>query len=599
MVLAGAGTVFFAIPGSKNNPKQEFAAVLRGFEPGSKISYTVSSASGEKDISGQGEPNSTGAFKIPSTVLQSLKTGPGAYKFSVTDTKGKSENFAVSFDPVNGKINVTGDGFDPFAPIGFSETLSPFAKTDWTGNLNTAAPWTNNDNKSIQFAFLNLPNIARDAPDDPRIIEIFEAPDGGGPPMAGGGPRNDLNVFDNLYCETVGGEQLPSTCRPRTLGATTIESGPGSTPMQRASFNIMDNYVRALMMMTEQLSAVMMQHAFFIGPMLDAKMQLETQRELQKLAARAHKDYHPSKTMCEIGSFIKSVPQADQKISFNKQAMNNILMKTYANQKNLAGAEGYSIDIEARVRQFRRVYCDRFDNNNGLEFMCEHDQDQNLANGPVGAADKKRMNKDIDYARTMEFPLTLDADFANAAKTGDEEDIIALARNLYWPQALFTPPAEETGEQFRPYMSAQRIRAITNVAHNSFLTVAAMKARAEEGLGAQAGWNHMKSMMRNFGLSDTEIHSLLGDYPSYWSQMEVMTKKMVQQPDFYTHLLDTPANVKRIGVSLDAIKVMQQRDMLESRHRMEMLTSMMVEGELAPMVDKINAAATVAVKNIP
>src|SRR5690348_12723839 len=54
-----------------------------------------------------------------------------------------------------------------------------------------------------------------------------------------------------------------------------------------------DHILPAMMMMAEQLTAVSMKQTEIIGTFLDAKHQMETQQVFQRLAARAHKDYHP------------------------------------------------------------------------------------------------------------------------------------------------------------------------------------------------------------------------------------------------------------------------------------------------------------------
>ena len=88
---------------------------------------------------------------------------------------------------------------------------------------------------------------------------------------------------------------------------------------------------------------------------------------------------------------------------------------------------------------------------------------------------------------------------------------------------------------------------------------------------------------------EEQIDEILGERPSYYAQMEVLTKKIYQSPNFYTNLYDKPANVKRIGASIDAITIMNQRDRFESLLRREMLTSVLVEEALGTHVEEVNA----------
>ena len=118
---------------------------------------------------------------------------------------------------------------------------------------------------------------------------------------------------------------------------------------------------------------------------------------------------------------------------------------------------------------------------------------------------------------------------------------------------------------------------------------------------AGAGWNFMKSLIREFGtFTDDQIHDMLGDRPSYYAQMEVLTKKLYQHPNFYTNLYDKPANVDRIGASLDAIAIMHQRDRYESMLRREMLTALLVEEALnSGPVERVSADIYEAIQQPP
>ena len=82
-----------------------------------------------------------------------------------------------------------------------------------------------------------------------------------------------------------------------------------------------DNILPALMMMADQFSAVAMQQTQAIGSFFDAKHQLETQRVLQTVRARAHKDYHPSAGICEFGTSVRSLAASERKSELNAHVM--------------------------------------------------------------------------------------------------------------------------------------------------------------------------------------------------------------------------------------------------------------------------------------
>lgn len=351
--------------------------------------------------------------------------------------------------------------------------------------------------------------------------------------------------------------------------------------------DVRSRYTSALIRMTEQLSAVMVQQTLIIGAFLDAKMQLTVQRKMQELMARAHKDYHPSEQICRIGTFVKSISHTETKSELNKQALNKLLMEDYLGVDGHYTFDGENSAIPMRIKQYQEKYCDPRDNNRQLQLFCSaHDNLTSLTN-----AQRSRLNKDIDYARTMYSKLTYNADFSDATATDDEEDLIALARNLYYPEMIYSPTSELVANDVSQHYKSRSYAAKQNVAHNSFINIVGMKSSAPAGpagaapLTEDSGWTYMKALLREFGVddgnasgsTDDEINAILGDRPSYYAQMEVLTKKIYQSPNFYTNLYDKPANVDRIGASLDAISIMSQRDRFDSMLRTEMLAALLVE----------------------
>ena len=346
---------------------------------------------------------------------------------------------------------------------------------------------------------------------------------------------------------------------------------------------VKDNYVRALQEATGELSAVGMQVVQIIGSFFDIKTKLKTQQYYQTRLAEAHKDYHPSEEMCAFGSFIKSVARTEEKGSFDKQALNAQMMALYTNQTNAISAQGPRTDTPARLEQFRTTYCNPADQNAGLYDMCDHNQGKLKSGDKMGpqGEERVRMNKDIDYQRTLANPLTLDINFSDQALTYDEEDVHSLARHLYWPKTFNYIKPEDASIGEHKYAKLRSLLARSNVAHSSFSNIVGMKASAAPGgAGKESGWNYMKAMLKDFELQEKEIHAYLGDFPSYHAQMEVLSKKIYQRPEFYTNLYDKPANVARMGVSMEAIKLMQGRDHLKSALRREMSTSLLVENAL-------------------
>jgi len=71
------------------------------------------------------------------------------------------------------------------------------------------------------------------------------------------------------------------------------------------------------------------------------------------------------------------------------------------------------------------------------------------------------------------------------------------------------------------------------------------------------------------GIPDGNIALMLKGAPSYNAQMEILTKKIYQWPNFYSDLYDKPVNIDRKDTSIQAIALMQKRDMYRSQLRSE------------------------------
>jgi hypothetical protein len=60
---------------------------------------------------------------------------------------------------------------------------------------------------------------------------------------------------------------------------------------------------------------------------------------------------------------------------------------------------------------------------------------------------------------------------------------------------------------------------------------------------------------------------------SYYAILEILAKKIYQNPTFFAELYDTPANVTRKSAAMDAIELMLDRAIYESQLRREMAIS--------------------------
>lgn len=410
--------------------------------------------------------------------------------------------------------------------------------------------------------------------------------------------------------------------------------------------------------MTRQFTLIMAKQTTLIGMFIDANIQLETQRKIQEMHARAHKDYHPSEQMCRVGSYVRSIAHTESKSELNKTVLNRYLIDQYTGVVHSTAAGGSNVYEDIKINSYIKDYCNTSDNGTASSAICS-------AITPEAKSGEKleRKNKDIDYTRTVETKLTLDIDFTDNTIDPDEEDIFAMARHLYFPTAFYVTKAAANNKNPIPHYDSRSYATKMGVAHNSFINIIGMKTSAPAGLKTSttktipepapfgsgspvessnkvhktagdgivvdgqctngsggsgciqtklikdrkdvlemdedSGWAYMKAMLREFrtvdengaatALSDAEIDKMLGERPSYYAQMEVLTKKIYQNPGFYINLYDKPANVKRLGAAMDAILLMNQRDRFESLLRQEMLSATMIENGLYEKIEELNS----------
>ncbi len=352
-----------------------------------------------------------------------------------------------------------------------------------------------------------------------------------------------------------------------------------------------EHLLPALMLFTEQITAMAMHQVMMVGTLLDAKHQLETQRLFQQMMAEAHKDYQPSEGMCTFGTGVRALASADRKMDLSAMTFSNRVLQRELLSGDAVAGGGRSSDIKSRLDQYIALYCNRSDNGMGMALAC-----------PGAPVQPGRVNNDINYTALLDSPLTIRLDFtpegnashaANAhanTVSPEEEDIFALSANLYAhqvapaiPQAFLTNEDGQANERgVNHYMNIRSIAAKRSVARNSFASIAALKTQ-----GSNEGEPYMYAIMREMGLGDPEVLLYMGDRPSYYAQMEILTKKLYQNPSFYTELYDKPANIKRKTVAMQAIDLMQRRDIYRSLLRSEAIMAVMLETALVEREERI------------
>ncbi len=233
----------------------------------------------------------------------------------------------------------------------------------------------------------------------------------------------------------------------------------------------------------------------------------------------------------------------------------------------------------------------------------------NPPNDPAVIAQKENRNKDVDFTRAVLSKSTLDIDITKAGESdrdnnGENEEasdgaiskdaqaLFALSANLFGHKPLaFAPAITIADENGQPkttatrYLDLRSIAAKRSVGQNSFAAIT-----AERFSGDEQAAPYIRKILEELGIKPDEMNDFLGEKPSYNAQMEVLTKRIAQNPTFYTELYDKPANVLRKQAMLRAINLMQERDLYKSQLRQEMALAVALETMLHDEDTRVRAA---------
>ncbi len=326
------------------------------------------------------------------------------------------------------------------------------------------------------------------------------------------------------------------------------------------------NIGNALMMWTQEISTSAMAETYAVGAFFDAKHQLETQRVLQLKMADAWRDYKPDVEMCTIGTAARGLAQTSRTGELTAHALSQQQLDRLLNTRNSSGESGPSTDNDGRVRLLRARFCDARDAGGLMgSALC------NPATGVEGR------NRDVDFNMTVMAPLTIDVNVAaGASAAGAEQDLFGLSANLYGHRPFQPfPNALLNDERSQSYLLDQRaIAAKRSVALHSFGSIVGMKAA---GAGPNNTAQYLRAVYQQLGADTAEVPGLVGATPSYYAQMEILTKGIYQKPEFYTNLYDAPANVERKSAAIRAIRLVQDMDKFNSALRSEQSLSVLLE----------------------
>lgn len=329
---------------------------------------------------------------------------------------------------------------------------------------------------------------------------------------------------------------------------------------------------------TRQMSAVAMTAAGMVGTFFDASHQMHVQRLIDLEHLNARRRYQPSTALCRFGTLRSGLPSTEMRADLNSDILAVSAIQRDSQHLSRIKSDP-SKELTSRLAAFRNRYCNQ--DYMGGSLAAQGDLEGICA----PSVDPATMGKDINYTRTVGQPLTLTLNFTDTSLTGDEQDVRALMTNLY--SYNLVPNIGESINKtanYDDFLEMRSLWAARSLARSAFINIVGHKS---SGTGASDSF--LKDIIRAMGLEDEDaILELYGDDPSYEAQMEILTKKLYQSPNFIVSLIDSPENVRRQNTAMLASKLMQDRDILEALHQRELLISAILNELLKPQENEFS-----------
>jgi hypothetical protein len=308
----------------------------------------------------------------------------------------------------------------------------------------------------------------------------------------------------------------------------------------------------------------------FQGGFIDAQNTNQSLLTRQELTANAQREHAVSEQVCRFGSLSRSLSASETEAARRQMNLVTASFDRQLLKPSEKSSEGIAMDLSSRYDRFKSKFCDQKAYASGFSFCSKDDTLTNL---------------DIDYTRLVDTQGTL--------SPAEEAAVIPMMQNLFANRTfekidpnLLKPSA--TGNTARDALLDQRaLIAKRSVAENSFQALVSRRMQ-----GTSGSRESIKALLKNMGIKeDSDIIREITDKPSYNTQMEILTKRVYQDADFFKNLMENPTNLARQYTAMQSFGLMQQRDIYDSIQRSELLLSLVVEMELEKFQDEVTRSA--------
>ena len=358
-------------------------------------------------------------------------------------------------------------------------------------------------------------------------------------------------------------------------------------------------FVETLQDIAERMTVQGLTSVFEIGQFFDAKHYLETQQIIQEKRYEALKNYQPDEGICTFGTVARSLAHTESSGHQTAHLFSRRQMARHLGTKNIGGATREEEDKFNRQIFWRQNLCVSHQNNwidginfTGLTAMCGDADGQN----DDSSSFPTKYDADINYTQTMELTRTLDVDGPAWIGADAEFATMALGNNLYGNDissrgiGAVRINNDDLAQSYLKYRSTVAKRGVAENSFNNIIGLKSLGANYKNATNTSLP-DSIGRLIQNLGVPEDEVApylELYGPDPSYLSTLEILSKKIYQNPQFYTNLYDSPSNLKRKEAAMKGIELMLERAIHESQMRQEMAMSVLLSSKMKKYAEDAN-----------
>ncbi len=330
----------------------------------------------------------------------------------------------------------------------------------------------------------------------------------------------------------------------------------------------------ALKKKTQQISQNDQQESNAIGAIQDARAANDQATEIGVAQADTALDYAPHPFIGQMATYTRGLALSSEAIRQSRLLRGAAGTADLLAASGTLSAKGGGAVEDWRLKNLKDLYVDPEQQGGYLRELVGGDQ---------------RVNRDLDIAKTLMGRETLDINFEDSTLTEDERDFLALKENLLPSDAMENSRMRDLGTTEANLTDLPALLSLTarrEMIDRTINTIAGQRAQ-----GSDVSTQEMQALLRQLGYSDDspEMKDVSGK-ASYEAHMDILTRRVFQNPNMYSNLIANPVALRRILVSQNAVRNMQQFDIYASTTRAEDLTAMWAWLETRQQFNKAQAA---------